>query len=69
MTKRIKVLTGIIMLLLIVLLCRLYYIQIVCHEELERGARGQQIIQIQRQSDRGTIYDRNMVKLTESCSD
>lgn len=69
MTKRIKVLTGIIMLLLIVLLCRLYYIQIVCHEELERGARGQQIIQIQRQSDRGTIYDRNMVKLTDSCSD
>ena len=69
MEKRIKGLFCVVAALLLALAGRLYYIQVVCHEELAQGAQGQYVIQIQRQDERGTIYDRNMVKLTDSCSD
>lgn len=46
---------------------RLYYIQIVCGEALQAGARGQQSIPVYSQDRRGVIYDRNMLPLTDSC--
>lgn len=45
---------------------RLYYIQILCGQELAEGALGQQIIKVQSVNNRGTIYDRNMLPLTDS---
>lgn len=43
----------------IVLLGRLYYLQIVQHEELESAAIEQQLRETELDSGRGTIYDRN----------
>ncbi len=68
MKKRIRATAAVLTVLLLALLCRLYYIQAVCGSELLQGARGQQTIPIRKQSERGTIYDRNMVRLTDSCS-
>ncbi|MGN0658929.1 MAG: peptidoglycan D,D-transpeptidase FtsI family protein [Emergencia sp.] len=47
---------------------RLYYIQAVCGEELADGAGRQQTIEIHQTNQRGTIYDRNLVPLTDRCS-
>lgn len=44
----------------IVLLSRLYYLQIVQHEQLESAAIEQQLRETELDSGRGTIYDRNM---------
>ncbi len=66
-TKRIKGMTVISLIFLLALAGRLYYIQIVCGDALREGAQGQQVIQIQFQKDRGTIYDRNMIPLTDNC--
>ncbi len=48
---------------------RLYYIQVLCGQELTEGALGQQVISVQTVNRRGTIYDRNLLPLTDSgCS-
>lgn len=49
-----------------VLLGRLYYLQIICHDELEQAAIEQQLRQTRLDSGRGTIYDRNMNVLAMS---
>lgn len=64
--KRIKGIFIVIALIILALCARLYYIQVMCHEELKQGAKGQQLIEIQGNDQRGVIYDRNMVRLTNS---
>ena len=68
MEKRVRIVFILSIVVLACLCGRLYYIQVMCHEELENGAQGQYAIQIQSDDARGTIYDRNMVRLTDSCS-
>ena len=67
MKKRVRAVFILSMIVLAGLGGRLYYIQVICHDELERGARGQYAILIQSEDARGTIYDRNMVRLTDVC--
>lgn len=56
------------MLCLCVLIGRLYYIQVICAAELTTGANRQQMIPVLHPYSRGTIFDRNMEKLTDdSC--
>ena len=67
--KRIREISIFGLALFLALSGRLYYIQIVCGQELSEGAMGQQIIKVQSVDNRGTIYDRNMMPLTNSgCS-
>lgn len=68
MKKRVRIVFILSIAILAGLGGRLYYIQIMCHSELEKGAQGQYAIQIQSEDDRGTIYDRNLVRLTDRCS-
>lgn len=68
MEKRVKTLSVFTILLLVALAGRLYYIQIVCHPALSEGAKDQQVIHVQSENERGTIYDRNLVKLTDTCN-
>lgn len=68
MKKRVRVVFILSLAVLAGLCGRLYYIQVMCHEELEKGAQGQYAIQIQSDDARGTIYDRNLVRLTDCCS-
>lgn len=65
--KRAVILKILGLVLFIALAARLYYIQIMCQEELTEGARSQQVIKVQTAGGRGTIYDRNMIRLTDSC--
>lgn len=44
----------------LVLIGRLFYLQIIQHEELESAAIEQQLRETQLKGERGTIYDRNM---------
>lgn len=67
MRKRVRATFIISMVILAGLAGRMYYIQVICHSELEKGAQGQYAIQIQSEDDRGTIYDRNLVRLTDCC--
>lgn len=67
MKKRLKGVRVLTLAVLFVLCCRLYYIQILCGDALDNGARSQQMIQIQSSKDRGTVYDRNMIRLTDRC--
>ena len=67
--KRIRIIGIVGLALFLALIGRLYYIQILCGQELAAGALGQQIIKVQSVNNRGTIYDRNMLPLTDSgCS-
>ncbi len=50
----------------IVLVSRLYYLQIICHEQLEAAAIEQQLRETRLDSGRGAIYDRNMNVLAMS---
>ena len=68
MKKRVRIVFILSIVVLAGLCGRLYYIQVMCHEELEKGAQGQYAIQIRSEDARGTIYDRNLVRLTDSCS-
>lgn len=65
--KRIKGLAIISAVFMLALCCRLFYIQVMCREELAQGALSQQIIKVQTRNDRGVIYDRNMIRLTDRC--
>lgn len=64
--RRIKGIFVVITLLILALCARLYYIQIMCHTELSQGADGQHQIEIIGDDERGVIYDRNMVRLTNA---
>lgn len=66
MRKRICFLGCLTAALLLALSGRLYYIQIVCGQALLSGAESQQEIKVQSRGSRGTIYDRNMVRLTDT---
>lgn len=65
--KRAKGLAFLVMVMLAALVCRLYYIQVMCQDVLDTGAKAQQVIQVQSEHDRGIIYDRNMIRLTDNC--
>ena len=65
MKRRVKGMGFFGLVLLLALICRLYYIQILCGSALAEGAERQQIIEIQYAGHRGTIYDRNMARLTD----
>lgn len=67
MGKRVRGLSVFTLLLLAALAGRLYYIQVICHEALTEGAEGQQRIHVQSKVERGTIYDRNFIRLTDAC--
>jgi len=67
MKKRVRGMGVLITVLLLCLGGRLYYIQAVCGGALKEGAQGQQMIEIQSPGERGTIYDRNMIQLTDTC--
>ena len=67
--KRVRIIGIAGLALFLALAGRLYYIQVLCGQELAAGALGQQIIKVQSVNNRGTIYDRNMIPLTDSgCS-
>ncbi len=65
--RRAKGLAFLAMAIAAALVCRLYYIQVMCHDDLDTGAKAQQVIQVQSRNDRGIIYDRNMIRLTDNC--
>ena len=61
--KRNKCLLGTFVVLMILLIIRLYYIQIICHEELSEAAQSQYEIMVEGIDTRGMILDRNYVPL------
>lgn len=61
--KRNKYLLGIFIVLIFLLVIRLYYIQIICHEELSEAAKSQYEIMIEGMDTRGMILDRNYMPL------
>ena len=61
--KRNKRLLGTFVVLMILLTIRLYYIQIICHEELSKAAQSQYEIMVEGIDTRGMILDRNYVPL------
>ncbi len=64
MTSRIKMVKLLLIGIVLLLAGRLYYIQIICGSELAEGARRQQLIPVVEEASRGTIFDRNMVRMT-----
>ena len=46
------------------LLCRLFYIQIMCHDDLAEAAVSQYEITLEGMDTRGRIFDRNMKPIT-----
>jgi len=62
--KRTKGLRLVFLALLLALAGRLYYVQILCEDELTAAACSQQMIPVLRENSKGVIYDRNMVPLT-----
>lgn len=66
MEKRIYIWYGVFVFLLMLLIGRLYYIQIFCGPTLSEVAVSQQQIPVIYPYSRGVIYDRNMEKLTNT---
>lgn len=66
--KRAKVLIIIIVLLFLSLTGRLYYLQVYKSDNLKLAGLKQRSSQIDLTSNRGTIYDRNLVALTNNTS-
>lgn len=64
--KRVKILKSLFVLCILILVGRLYYIQIVCGPALAAAALGQQQIPVIYPYSRGLIYDRNHEKLTNT---
>ena len=64
--NRAKKMRILFLLLLLLLAGRLYYVQIVCADELTEAAKGQQLIPVLWESGGMAVYDRNMVPLTET---
>lgn len=66
MDKRVREIAMLGLVLFLALAIRMYYIQIMCGDELSEGAVSQQVIKVKSEEDRGVIYDRNLIKLTNS---
>ncbi len=62
--RRTKWIRNVFLILLLLLCGRLYYVQILCADELTAAAHGQQMIPVVQENGKGTIYDRNMTPLT-----
>ena len=62
--RRIRAMRTVLMVLLLVLCGRLYYVQILCADELTAAAQGQQMIPVLQENGKGVIYDRNKNPLT-----
>lgn len=62
--KRMITAAVIFAVLLILLLCRLFYIQIMCHNDLAEAAVSQYEISLEGMDTRGRIFDRNMKPIT-----
>ena len=62
--KRIKTVVAIFALIMVLLAARLWYIQLVCHEEFAEAAVSQYEISIEGLDTRGMILDRNLQPLT-----
>lgn len=63
MKKRLLAVTGILGVLLVALIGRLAYIQIIGHDDLSKTANAQQLIALEGANTRGLIYDRNNTPL------
>lgn len=63
MKKRLLAITGILGVLLVALMGRLAYIQIIGHDDLSKTANAQQLIALEGANTRGLIYDRNNTPL------
>lgn len=61
--KRNIYLFGIFVVLMLLLVIRLYYIQIICHEELSFAAQSQYEVLVEGIDTRGMIFDRNYIPL------
>jgi len=68
LTKRFSILRIMILVLFLALIGRLFFLQIIQHEELQSKALGQQMRDVRIDPKRGTIYDRNLVELAVSAS-
>lgn len=64
--RRIKIGLVAVILLLLALVCRLFYIQVLCHEEFADTAAVQYEMAVEGLDTRGQIFDRNMKPLTGS---
>ena len=64
--RRTKAIRMIFMVLLLMLCGRLYYLQILCADELTVAAHSQQMIPVLQENCKGVIYDRNMQPLTDT---
>lgn len=62
--RQIRAMRTVLMVLLLVLCGRLYYVQILCADELTAAAQGQQMIPVLQENGKGVIYDRNKNPLT-----
>lgn len=66
MKKRLLAVGGVLGVLLLALIGRLAYIQIIGHEDLAKAANAQQLIALEGANTRGLIYDRNNTPLVGS---
>ena len=64
--KRIKLLTFCYFSLLILLAFRFFYIGVVKNNEYTKAVMSQRVSKVEFKSPRGIIYDRNMIKITDS---
>jgi len=64
--RRIKTGLAGVTILLLALICRLFYIQVLCHEEFADTAAVQYEMAVEGLDTRGQIFDRNMKPLTGS---
>lgn len=62
--KRNIILFIIFVVLAVLLLARLFYIQIICHEEFEKACQSQYQLPVDGMDTRGSIVDRNYMPLT-----
>ncbi|MBQ9961315.1 MAG: penicillin-binding protein 2 [Firmicutes bacterium] len=62
--KRVKLIITIFSILLFLLGCRIWYIQVVCHDELTSAANSQYYISLLGLDTRGNVLDRNLKPLT-----
>lgn len=62
--RRAKAMGMVFLILLFLLAGRLYYVQILCAEELTGAAHGQQMIPVLQENGKGAIYDRNKRPIT-----
>lgn len=66
--RRLKLTAAMILLLFSALLCRLYYLQILCHTSLEEAAVSQYEVAVEGLDTRGMIFDRNLMPMTGGTS-